>query len=65
MTPTEPNISDNARYGHKETARLLGISPNTLRSYVKQGKIKCGYRRTNGYPYYTGRAIRSCWAAHL
>ena len=48
MTPIEPDISDNARYGHKETARLLGISPNTLRSYVKQGKIKCGYRRTNG-----------------
>lgn len=63
MTPTEPNIPDAARYGHKETARLLGISPNTLRNYVKAGKIKCGYRKANGYPFYTGRAIRSCWAA--
>lgn len=58
-----PNVPDAARYGHKETCRLLGISPNTLRAHARQGKIKVGYRRTNGYPFYTGRAIKSYWNA--
>lgn len=61
MTPTEPNISDNARYGLKEAAALLDVHRNTLYNHTKQHKIKCGYRRTNGRPFYTGRAIKQYW----
>ena len=56
-----PNIRDDARYSAIETARLLGVHRNTLYNHTKQHKIRVGYRRSNGRPFYTGRAIKQYW----
>lgn len=49
MTAVRPNVSPEGRYSFNETCTLLGIkSRNTLRSWVAQGLIKQGTRRTNG-----------------
>lgn len=63
MTPNEPDISDNARYSLTDAAKLLGIHRNTLYNHTKQFKIKVGYRRSNGRPFYTGRALKMYWRA--
>jgi len=63
MTPTEPNISDGARYGLKEAAELLQVHRNTLYNHTKRRLIRCGYRRTNGRPFYTGRELKRYWKA--
>ena len=59
-----PDIRDDARYSAVETAKLLGIHRNTLRNHTREGKIKFGIRRSNGWPYYTGREIKSYWRSH-
>lgn len=65
MTPIEPIVSDAARYSQREAADLLGIHRNTLRRYTEQNLIRVGFRKTNGRPYYTGRAIRQLWRSQI
>ena len=61
MTPIEPNISDSARFSLTQAAALLGVHRNTLYNHTKALKIRVGYRRSNGRPFYTGRAIKTYW----
>lgn len=61
MTPIEPTCPDTARYSLADAARLLGVHRNTLYNHTKQLKIKVGYRRSNGRPFYTGRALKTYW----
>jgi predicted site-specific integrase-resolvase len=64
MSSAMPQVSNDGRYTVKETCQLLGIkSRNTLRSYVAQGLIKEGRRRTNDRPFYLGSEILKCWSA--
>lgn len=64
MNVSMPKVSADGRYSVKETCSLLGIkSRNTLTSYVRQGLIREGRRRTNGRPFYTGKEIIRCWSA--
>lgn len=65
MTPNEPQVADTARYSQREAATILGIHRNTLRRYTEQHLIRCSFRRTNGRPYYTGRAIRQLWRSQI
>ena len=65
MTTTEPQVADTARFSQREAADILGIHRNTLRRYTEQHLIRCGYRRTSGRPYYTGRALRQLWRSQL
>lgn len=61
MTNICPNVHPEGRYAVGEVCQLLGVTRNTLRSYTLSGKIKCGYRRTNGRKYYLGQAIINLW----
>lgn len=64
MSSAKPEVCNDGRYTVKQTCELLGIkSRNTLRSYVAQGLIKEGRRRTNDRPFYLGSEIIKCWAA--
>ena len=65
MTPIEPTCPDSARYGLKEAAALLDVHRNTLYNHTKRRLIRCGYRRTNGRPFYTGRAIKQYWRSQF
>lgn len=65
MTPIEPQVADTARYSQRDAASILGIHRNTLRRYTEQNLIRVGYRKTNGRPYYTGRAIRQLWRSQI
>lgn len=65
MTSTRPDVHADGRYSINEMTALLGISRSTLRRYTDKGVIKCGRRRTNGRPFYTGRAVLQLWMAVL
>ena len=63
MTNTKPDVCAEGRYSINEVTALLGISRSTLRRYTESGIVKCGRRRTNGRPFYTGRAVLQLWMA--
>lgn len=65
MTNTKPDVSSDGRYSIGEVTKILGISRSTLRRYTDKGIVKCGRRRTNGRPFYTGRAVLQLWMAVL
>ena len=60
MTRTCPEIPDHARFSAREACGLLGISFNTLKKYVRIGKITPGFF-SDGTPYYPGREIKRLW----
>lgn len=64
MRAAKPEVQMDGRYSYNETCAFLGIkSRNTLRSWVSQGLIKQGVRRTNGRPFFLGSEILKCWSA--
>ena len=64
MTAVRPDVKPEGRYSVAETCQFLGIkSRTTLRSWVSQGLIKQGVRRTNGRPFFTGSEIMKCWSS--
>ena len=65
MIPTEPKVALTARYSLEETAQILGVHPNTVIRYAKQGKIRFGIRRTNRRKFYTGQEILRFWRATI
>lgn len=65
MTNERPDVAPDGRYSINEVTALLGISRSTLRRYTDKGVVKCGRRRTNGRPFYTGRAVLQLWMATL
>lgn len=65
MTNERPNVALEGRYSINEVTAMLGINRSTLRRYTDRGLIKCGRWRTNGRPFYTGRAVLQLWMAVL
>jgi len=63
MNNEKPNVLMDGRYSINEVTALLGISRSTLRRYTDSGIVKCGRRRTNGRPFYTGKQILQLWMA--
>lgn len=63
ITPEEPRVAPTGRYNITDTCRLLGICRNTLRRYTEEGKIKCGFRRSNMRKFYSGMEILKLWRA--
>lgn len=61
MTPTMPTIKDNDRFSGTAAATLLGISRETLRKYVNEGRIRRHYSRKSARPYYLGRDLLILW----
>lgn len=51
-------IKDSVMYTAAETARLLGVSYETVRRHSNDGTLKCHIRRGNGRRAYLGRDIR-------
>ena len=44
-----------------ETATLLGIHRNTLRTYTDKGYIKCRYRKRTLAKFYLGEEVLRFW----
>lgn len=65
MTDVEPDLNLTGRYPISVAAMMLGISPTTLRRYTQEGKIKCGWRQSNGRRYYTGMELMKLWKRSL
>jgi len=65
MTNERPDVAPEGRYSVKEVTQMLGISRSTLYRYTEKGIVRCGYRRTNGRPFYTGRSVLQLWLAVL
>lgn len=65
MNCEKPKVIEDARYSVREVTQMLGISRSSLYRYTEKGVVKCGRRRTNGRPFYTGRAVLQLWMAVL
>ena len=65
MIATEPNVAKTGRYSLEETAKLLGVHPNTIIRYAKMGKLRYGVRRTNSRKFYTGMEILRFWRSEI
>lgn len=60
MTHLCPEVPDGARFSAREACTLLGISFNTLKKYVRLGRINPSLF-SDGTPYYLGREIKKLW----
>lgn len=65
ITSEEPQVTATGKYTTMEACRKLGLCKDTLRRYRREGKIKCGFRRESGRPFYTGAEIMRFWRAAL
>lgn len=65
MTPSEPKIPDNNRYGVTEAAKILAVDRKTLRKYADSGLIKHGIQRANGRKFFYGSELKRIWRATL
>jgi DNA-binding transcriptional MerR regulator len=60
MIATMPEIPQNGRFTAMQTARILGVSRNTLLNYAKSGLIRYKVNKI-GKRLYSGRDIQRCW----
>lgn len=66
MTITEPNVSPRGHYNMKQTADILGIHRNSLRSYNKNGLIKSGNRKIGRKDkFFLGSEIIRFWKMYM
>ena len=56
-----PNVKNDSRYTITETCEKLGIHRNTLRNWVKIGKIKFIVRKVDNRMMFRGFDILKCW----
>jgi excisionase family DNA binding protein len=63
LTGIAPHADRNRRYTLKETASLLGIHRNTLRRYIKEGRIDIVLAA--GHAYVSGADINQFWNTTL
>lgn len=63
MTSVEPRVHPDGRYNVTETAKLLGIDRATVYRWMKNGKLKNGYRRCDMRPFFRGIEILKVWRA--
>lgn len=65
MTSLEPIVDPKGAYSPNETAKLLGVHRNTLRSYTERGYINCEFRAYSYRKVYTGAEITRFWRARV
>lgn len=63
MVNEPPKVCKEGRYNVKETAAILGVSARTIRRHTEAHLINCGYRKSNGLPFYLGSEILRYWGA--
>lgn len=61
MTTERPNVTLTGRYPIGEAAKKLGIHRETLRARIKDGTVKCKYRRNNLRKVILGSEIIKFW----
>lgn len=61
MTTTRPDVSLTGRYPIGEAAMKLGINRCTLREKIKEGTVKCKFRRDNLRKVILGSEIIRYW----
>ena len=61
MTTTRPDVALTGRYPIGEAAKKLGIHRDTLRARIKDGSVKCKYRRNNLRKIILGSEIIRFW----
>ena len=65
MTNVEPKVADAGRYTMTETCKALGIHRNTLRRWLKAGKMKVKFRRIDNRKVIDGSEIKKAWRVAL
>lgn len=65
MTNEEPKVADAGRYTVTETCKALGVHRNTLRRWVRAGKIHCKFRRIDNRKVFEGKEIKKVWRIAL
>lgn len=63
MNSKKPDVHADGRYSIKEVTEILGISRSTLHRYTEKGVAKCGRRKANNRPFYTGKEVLRIWVA--
>ncbi|MBQ8714293.1 MAG: helix-turn-helix domain-containing protein [Prevotella sp.] len=61
MVNEEPVVSLSARYTIAQTAKLLGMSRNTIRKYTEIGELKSITHKSTGKTLYEGISILKFW----
>jgi len=61
MVNEEPVVNLSARYTIAQTAKLLGMSRNTIRKYTGIGELKSITHKSTGKTLYEGVAILKFW----
>jgi hypothetical protein len=61
MVAIEPDIKDEAKFPIGKTAKILGITPKTLRIYNLNGFIRCDISPINGRKVFRGKEIKRFW----
>lgn len=59
LTGIAPHADRNKRYSLKEASALLGIHRNTLRRYIKEGRIS--FILAQGHAFIYGSEINTFW----
>lgn len=65
LTGVYPNADPDRRYTISETAKMLGIHRNTLRSYTKSQCIRPVQHFVGAKVYYLGAEINSFWRKEI
>ncbi len=61
ITMNQPTVENNQRYSASQTAALLGIHRNTLKSYTDNNLIKVRYHKGTMRKFYYGYDILRFW----
>lgn len=61
MVTNEPNVQYLERYSLAMTAKILGVSPSTIKRWTRAGKMKCSHRQINNRPTWSGEEILRVW----
>ncbi len=65
MTTECPAVVQNGRYSVTEAAKALGCTRQTINAKVRDGILRCGYRRTNGRKFFLGSEIIRYWKSEM
>lgn len=61
MTTTRPEVTMTGRYPIGEAAKKLGVHRDTLRARIKDGSVKCRFRKDNMRKVILGSEIIRFW----
>ena len=61
MITTRPEVTMTGRYPIGEAAKKLGVHRDTLRARIKDGSVKCRFRKDNMRKVILGSEIIRFW----